>query len=320
MTLTYKIAAVVGAFGLTACGGTSSVFSDADEARRTFADPDGDLVTILQDGGTLSSRAGTSAGIQLRFDGGDTNLSAAEVSISRNANGELTATLNGQSREFTLSDRITEPGGEIFGYEFEAEDGTTFSLFHFGGEIDDLLSGDNGFGTVVQVAADLGPENDTLFNRAFAAVGGETTDAYLETATGTTTYTAFGRFDMYPQTDFENSSSDRVRLRGEVTMEADFDTGMIGGTMDELTLQMPGEDRADIDGTITFNDAAFTQNTFSGSFEGDAALETSGVTFNDDANFNGAFFGPAAEEVHGVMSATGTVDGTDMNTIGFFTQ
>lgn len=321
MTVTTKTTTLIALLGLAACGGgTPSSFSSEDQALRSFAATDGDFSTFLNDGGTLSSRAGTATGIQLRFDGGETNLSDANVSIARNDDGELTASYNGQSYAFKSSDRIVEDDGTVYGYEFEADDGSTFSLFHFGGELDELLDGNGEYGTVVSVAGDLGPEGDTLYNRSFAAIGTETMDADLRAVSGTATFDAFARVDFYPAEDFINSGSSRNSLRGELTMTADFDAGEISGQMNNLTLQRPGEGRADIAGQVDFGAAGFDDNTFTGDVATNQALMDAGVQLNSDAGYTGAFFGPAAEEIHGVIDGTGTLDGVDVNAIGFFTQ
>jgi len=320
-------AAIFAALGLAACGSSDSEkttapsFSAEDQALRSFASTEGDLGAALNNDVALSSRAGSAVGVQLRFNGGTTNLTEANVSITKNDAGELTATLNGQTRVFTLADRIVEDDGSTYGYEFEAADGTTFAVFHFGGSLEDLLNAGNGFGTIVSVMGDLGPTNDTLYHRSFAAIGTETTDAELDMVTGSATFDGYGRIDFYPQEDFINSGTSRSRLRGDVTMTADFDAGEISGTMDNLTLQSPGSsDRVDFDGQVDLNTAPFAVNTFAGTVTGDAALADAGLTLNDDGAYNGAFFGPDADEVHGVISATGNLNGTDVNAIGYFSE
>ena len=322
-----KTTALFAVLGLAACGGANSQatvapsFSDQDQALRTFAEESGGFGTILDDGGTLSSRAGSATGIQLRFGGGTTNLSDVAIAISKNDDGELTATLNDETQVFTSADRQVDPDGNTYGYEFRATDGTTFSVFHFGGPLEDLLTAGNGFGTIVWVAADLGPDGDTLLHRSFAAIGGETTDTALASLTGTATYDGNGRIDLYAAEGFVDSGTSRDRLRGDVTFTADFDAGEISGSMENLTLQAAGSsERAALNGQIDFNETSFDLNTFAGSASGDAALGAAGLVLNDDANYNGAFFGPSAEELHGVISSTGAMNGTDVNAIGYFTQ
>lgn len=324
MKLRKKICIAVGLIALAACESASTAgnpaFSDADEARRTFAADSGNVDAAFDAGEVLSSRAGTATGIQLRFNGGSTNLADAEVSVSKNADGELTATLNGESREFEVTDRLIEPNGDSFGYTFTAADGASFNLFHFGGTLEELIESDD-FGTIVSVGADLGPENDTLFNRAFAAIGTETTDAALGELDQSVTFTGNGRLDLYPTENFIDTGTSRSRLRGDTVFTADFAAGEISGTMSDLTLQMAGaSDRDDIAGQIDFATAGFSANTFSGDVSGTSDLATAGVTLNDDVSYNGAFFGPNAEEVHGVINGTGSLNGEAFNTIGYFTQ
>ena len=87
------------------------------------------------------------------------------------------------------------------------------------------------------------------------------------------------------------------------------------------TLQRVGaSERDDLAGEVNFDAAAFEVNTFVGSVSGNTDLAEAGLTLNDDAEYNGAFFGPNAEEVHGVVSGTGVLDGEDINVIGHFSQ
>jgi len=325
MVVLKRSSILLAALGLAACGGTSGndvmQFSADDELRRSFAENVGDVGAALEDGATLSSRAESATGIQLRFGGGETTLADVDVEVTKNEDGELTATLNGQSRAFTAADRKVEDDGNSYGYEFEAEDGSTFSLFHFGGSLEELLTEGNGYGTVVSVAGDLGPEGDTLYHRSFAAIGGETTDVALAEVSGTTEFEGFGRFDLYPAEDFINSGTSRNRLRGNVEMTVAFGDGEISGFMNNLTLQSAGSSERDaIAGQVDFNETTFDANTFAGSVSGDAALAEAGLVINGDAAYNGAFFGPEAEEVHGVVNGTGALDGTDMNILGYFSQ
>ena len=326
-TTTMRTTTLLAMLALAACGSSGGgvidapSFSAEDQALRTFAADGGDYGTIFANGGTLSSRAGSAVGIQVFFDEGMTHLSDAQVSVSMNDSGELTASLNGDSRIFTLEDRLVEDDGSSFGYLFRASDGQSFELFHFGGTLEELLSNGNGFGTVVSVGGDIGPDGDTVFMRSFAAIGGETTDAFLAQTTGTATYDGFGRFDLYLADSGDDDSGPRNRLRGAVSMTADFDAGNISGTMDDLTLQRVGaSERDDLAGEVNFDAAAFEVNTFVGSVSGNTDLAEAGLTLNDDAEYNGAFFGPNAEEVHGVVSGTGVLDGEDINVIGHFSQ
>jgi hypothetical protein len=327
MTAIKNVMTLFSVLGLAACGGSNSgaivtpSFSEDDQALRTFAQEDGDIGAILTQNGTLASRAGSAVGVQLRFDGGTTNLTDAAVTVSMNAAGELTATLNGQQQEFTVADRKVEDDGSTYGYDFNAADGTTFQLFHFGGSLEDLLTEGTGFGTIVSVGGDLGPDGDTLYHRTFAAIGGETTDLALANMTGSATYLGNGRIDLYPTDDFINSGASRNRLRGDVTMTANFDAGEISGVMNNLTLQVPeSSERAAFDGQIDLNTGSFVTNTFSGTVTGDAALSDAGLALNEDGAYNGAFFGPDADEVHGVISGTGALNGTNVNGIGYFTE
>lgn len=323
MTNLQRPAALFAVFSLAACGGGSTStmsFTAEDQALRVFTQDAGDLGEALEAGNTLASRAGVARGIQLRFDGGSTNLSDANVTIRKNDAGEITATLNGQEQIFTLSDRRTESDGNTYGYEFKATNGTTFGVYHFDGTLEELLAEGNGYGTVVSVMGDLGPENDTLYNRSFAAIGSETRDAALNAKAGSAIFEGDGRIDLYAAENFIDSGSSRDKLRGDVTLTADFDSNQISGTLDNLTLQKAGSsDRNSFAGQIDLNPADFGVNIFEGSVTGDQNLAQAGLSLAE-GSYTGSFYGPKADEVHGVIDASGTLNGTDVNMIGYFTQ
>jgi hypothetical protein len=325
MSIFTKSAAAATLVALAACGGTStsgtSVFSAADEARRTFADTAGDAGAVIAANGTLATRGGTATGVTLQFGGGATALKESEVAIRRNANGEITMTLNGTEHAFQTSERRLESDGKTYGYAYRPADGTSFDLYSQSGEVGELLATGNGYSVVVSAMGDLPNGNGTLYHRSYAALGAETQDAAIAPLTGTATFNGYGRLETYPTTNFIDSNTSRNRVRGDVTMTADFDANTISGHMDGLTLQAPGASaRNAMAGQVDFGTASFSQNTFTGAVSSDATLATSGLTLNSGSAYTGAFFGPAAQEVSGVINGTGTLNGTAINTIGYFTQ
>ena len=81
------------------------------------------------------------------------------------------------------------------------------------------------------------------------------------------------------------------------------------------------EDSADIAGTLNMETANFSVNGFSGGLSSDAAFTAAtGFQIDGSSSYGGAFYGPEAEEIGGVIEATGTDDeGESWNAIGFFT-
>ena len=313
---------------LAACGSSGSSvsrgivsISPAEEATRTFAQVDADTQQdaggAIADGQTLTARSVGVAGLSLNYGNGDTGLADAAVSVVRNADGELTVTLNGVEQAFTTADRFVEDDGTVFGYDIADDANSVYvSAFSQTGELNEFLNPGRGYAEVLSVQSNQVPGGADL--RAYAVLGAETRDEALASLP-TATYNGRARLDAVPDTGFVNNGTSRTRVRGDVTMMADFGAGTINGTLSDITTQT-GDDGLELSiaGSVAMNTARFNVNGFRSSLTGDSTLAASGLTLGSGSTYSGAFYGPAAEEVGGVLSATGTFEGENYNAVGFF--
>ena len=315
---------------LSACGNTNDnankvAISQEEEATRIFSVGNGDLGDVIANGQIVTARQIAMAGINLNYDADTTELTeVTEFRVQQNENGEFTLWLNGSEWDFVAADREMSDDGNIYGYFTEAQCNTTgecVNLFNWTGEIDDLKSNGNGFHAIVNTQSNQvnGGQPDV---RAFAAIGTETRDEDLSSL-GTATYNGRSRIDAYPETGFEDNGASRTRIRSDnLTISADFGAGTISGSMEDLQIRDPGEeDHTSIGGVLTMEETSFQVNGFIGDLTADADFTTAtGVTLDSSSTYSGAFFGPNAEEVGGVISASGSDgEGGSFNAIGMFT-
>ena len=145
-----------------------------------------------------------------------------------------------------------------------------------------------------------------MHENAFAVIGTETADADLK-ALPKAVYSGRSRVNVIPNSGFESNQESRYKVRSEVAMTADFGAGEVWGTIGNTTVKDPGSNVRDaIGGTVKMNKTSFDNNGFAG-------------TLTADQTFSGAFYGPKAEEVAGVLTL-GLTDGDEsMNGSGFFT-
>ena len=142
--------------------------------------------------------------------------------------------------------------------------------------------------------------------RGFTIFG--TPTATSDLPAGTATYT--GR--AYGQTFTVDSSGPRRvgSLTGALTLDANFAQGMIEGSIYDMEYNPRGQPSVSTAGEFTIGNGAITDNAFTADLTG----------MHDYADFRGdmegRFFGPAAEEVGGVMG--GTFNTTNETMLGYF--
>ncbi|MDN5788246.1 transferrin-binding protein-like solute binding protein [Pseudorhodobacter sp.] len=314
---------------LAACGGGGGgqlggpiEITPAEEGTRSFAaKADGstqDAGGALSAGSTLTARKVAAVGQLLNYNNGKTGATDAAVSIKKNAQGGHDVTINGKVMKFTAADRLVEADG-TFGYNIEDDaKGVYSSVFNYTGDLDDLLNPGHGYAEVLSIQTNkLGADNaDTA---AFAVVGTETADAALK-GMPTATYKGNARLNVTPNTGFVDNGTSRIKVRSAMTMTADFGKGEVSGKLTGITAQQPGSAaRESLPGSVLLNTAKFNNNGFKGSVSADAAFaDNSGLTVGS-GTYGGAFYGPAANEVAGGLTFTGTAEGgTALNGIGYF--
>jgi len=316
------------AFGIAGCStntastggaGGPETISPSEAALQIFSDEDGDLGTAMTAGETVTARSVSVVGANLDYNTGDTSLANdTTVAVRRNANGELEFTLNGVLHEFTAADRVDCGGASDCGYQVEdGVNGIYYGLYNASGDLDEIQTAGNGWSAVVdfnsnQINAGGQPNRD-----GFAVIGTETQDAALA-GLASATYSGRTRMNALPTTGFAGYNASRTRVRSDLTMTADFGAGEISGTMDNFTIQDPGEAETAVAGSIAMSAADFTQNAYSGTLSADAAWTAAGNPTLATGSYSGAFYGPDADVVSGVLSATGSDDGDGFIAYGYF--
>lgn len=303
-------------------GGVS--ISPAEEATRTFAaTTDGgtqDAGGALANGTALTARKVAAVGQLLNYGTGDTGGTDAGVSIVKNAEGGHDVTINGNVIKFTAADRKAEADGSgPYGYEISDEANSIYSsVYNYTGDLDELLNPGNGYAEVLGIQTNQVGANGAN-TKAFAVVGTETKDADLKSLP-TATYKGNARMDVVPETGFVDNGTSRMRVRSDLTMTADFGKGEVSGALTGITLQNPGSETRDaLAGALILNTAKFDKNGFKGSVSPDATFASDSGLTGGSGTYGGAFYGPAAQEIAGGLTFTGTGEGaTKLNGIGYF--
>lgn len=317
---------------LCACGGSNSTSTENDilaaaqipeseQAARTFADNGDsieDLGAAIAGGAVLTSRSATTAGIDLGYDQSDqeTEIVPTIIAVSEVTANSIKVSVDGVERVFGVGEEFLLEG-EVVGYTYDGDDGEFYNIFNLSGPVSEIGTTGNGWSAIL--LATSSPPGADRARRAFAVIGTETTDDAIPSLTGTATYTGEGFINLFPAEGFVNIGQSRTSILGDVTMNANFDNGGISGEMTSLSMRSPGEEEADIDGRFIFEEALFSENNFEGAFavDGDAAAET-GLRIDEGSTYNGAFFGPNAENVGATTTFTGTMNGEAVNGIGVF--
>jgi hypothetical protein len=316
------------ALSVAACGSSNGVDKVIDvtditaeaQAKRTFAvDDDGNTVDAggaVASGKTLTARAVGVSLKNLNYETGETGLkSGGTASIKRNASGALTVTINGAEQAFAPSDLTDEEDG----YEVDGDDGY-YGVYSYTGPISDLLTAGNGFSQVLEIQRELNdPDNPGLNESMFAVVGTETADEDLKDLPKAE-YSGWSRVNVVPNSGFESNRESRYKVRSEVAMTADFGAGEVWGTIGNTTVEDPETGFVEsVGGTISMDKSTFDNNGFAGTLTADETFIDELDVDSGSGNYAGAFYGPDADEVTGVLTL-GLTDGDEsLNGNGFFT-
>ncbi|MEO9466769.1 transferrin-binding protein-like solute binding protein [Sulfitobacter pontiacus] len=316
------------ALSVAACGssnGADKVIDVTDiteeaQAKRTFAtDEDGDPVdagAAIASGKTLTARAVGVALQNLNYHTGETSTTTdVTASIKRNDDGALTVTIDGEELAFTPAD----VNGEGDGYEVEV-DGKSAAVYNFNGPVEELLTAGNGFAQVVNIfRSSENAEGHVSGDSTFAILGTETADADLKDLPKAQ-YSGRSRVNVVPNSGFESNRESRFKVRSEVAMTADFGAGEVWGTIGNTTVEDP--ETGDIDsvgGTVSMDKSSFDNNGFAGTLTPDETFIDELDVVSLSGNYSGAFYGPDADEVAGVMTWDLVAPDRPLNGSGFFT-
>ena len=313
---------------VSACssGGTNSLGQPGispEESARNFSQVDANDPNNVEDAGgavangkTLSARSVSVAGLATDYQTGQSSLANAAVTVRRNASGELTVSVNGVETAFAEGDRFIEIDGSSYGYEIEG--GTTYSgAYNQTGPIDDFLNPGDNYAEVLFVETNGISSNPDKYLIAYAVLGTETRDGALSSLP-TATYNGRTKILSASNTSDSDNNFNFNSVRSDLEMTADFGAGEISGVMSNFV----GENRdlgdQPLAGSVAMNKATFTQNGFKGTLTADDAFGANGVTIDPTSTYSGAFYGPSAETVGGVLNVTGSNGVAGYNGIGYF--
>ncbi len=228
------------------------------------------------------------------------NVEADNDTIIMTVNGAeyvLTARQNDENQWYSGDDTL---GASL-------EDHNTYSSGN--NSIIDIIAGnaDNVEGTYLYYHTDTtdyysGASNFNLdYTFGAATVGIQTPASVVSTQTATATYDGTIRFSTLPYKTTTRNDPYRKFYAGGLSMEVDFTTNTVEGTAD-VREELSGDS-----GNITFASAPIIGNGFQSTFTLDNALRADiGLTNNPTGNYAGNFFGPAADDLAGVMRINGT--------------
>lgn len=309
--------AMIGA--LAACGGGGS----GGGVTRQYADTAGTVGKAVQDGKTLTAQSGGSVGANLNYTTGDTGLTATapKFRVWKNANGELSYEVDGVVQDFTAAQREVDPNdGNTYGYTTNGVNNVWSGIWNYTGTLDEALDPNNpSYMTVWGYQTNQINPNGQPDLKGYAVVGTETRPKDLAPLVSAT-YSGRARMDAHPDTGWVDNQTSRTRIRSDMNLAADFSAGTISGALTNFTIQPPGQAEGAVAGSVSMDATTLSGNGFAGNLTPDAAFLTSlGANASLSGTYGGTFYGPAAEQVGGTLSATGSANGQGFNAIGYYT-
>lgn len=316
MTKTFAMTSMLAL--LAACTGGSGGGNDGT----IIAQDEGDTVqAALAEGRTVTAKSALMSAVILDRETGTAAPINPESFAMRLPDGEdedVTILLGGREVTFTGGDRFFEEDGVTYYGWSQEGDNPRYALWAWSsGTASEAISLEGE--TFVNIWEVYFDDVDGSEYKAYAVTGTETAGSAL-TNPGTATYSGYAAIKAYPDGGY--AGFDTVdRLEGDVSMTADFGDGTISGEMDNLRFGWTGDaaDRDPIAGSIAMTESAIgSDGSYAGSLEADADL----LAQTDDGTFSGSyagdFFGPAAEQTAGALSAEFSAGGTDYQGSGFY--
>ena len=306
---------------LTACGGS---LTSSNSYSETLGNPS----TAFANGLVLKATAASAAQINLDWTGdrGErvTQLETPSFSLEKGDGNIVTMKVNGLSYEFTNENRVEiNEDGTYNGLRVDtlADGGVYVQVFSHQGRLSELLDGSGTKESAIVSYLEI--NEDTLENGVYgiAVLGAPTNPTALGDFT-TVSYEGNFRGETTSQDGFTNKLN-RFELRGDTTLNANFEQNTISGDITNLTFEQHSEndDTAEgtIDGSFLLQEGVITGSGFSGVATTDETLKTFGEIASDDMEYSGNFYGDAATEASGVLQGTITNDdGSQDNFSGGF--
>jgi len=289
------------ALGLSACGGLSNIIDELEDDE-------------FQDAAPADAPQSHVAGLKLNYDADVARSGGGQtLKFKKNDDGTYGATLNGKTYSFSDSDRVTEASdGKVYSMQNDDEANNFYSsIWHQSGELDELTTNGDGYVNVIGMQVFDETVDSVDNSRIFAVVGDQTATSQLPVA-AEVTYSGSAQIQAFPKAGFVNIGDSRSRYRGDLALNANFAAAKVGGSISNLTEQLPGSsDRNSISGTVLLNQTDIASGSFAGNvgISGTAAFDTI-----DAGSYSGSFYGPNASNAGGVI----TLEGDDAVANGYF--
>lgn len=304
---------------LAACGGSGGAPpTNQPPVTRLFAEDAGTAGQALADGSTLTAQQGGTATYEIDWNTGTTRLKSGTFKVAKNASGELTMTVDGVDYTFAPGDRFVDPSdGMVYGYEIDGSStGVWLSLWNATATLDEAL--DPNTSGYAQVWGYYAQPGGNIATDGYAVVGTETKAddlALLPSAT----YSGRARLNTRPDSGWVDYGTSNTRVRADLSMSADFAAATIDGSLTNITVEPPGQPEAGVAGMVSMDQTSIVGNGFAGTLTPDATfIGAMGPGFTAAGNYAGTFYGPAADQVAGTMTMTGTDAAGAWNGTGYF--
>ncbi len=170
-----------------------------------------------------------------------------------------------------------------------------------------------------QDLSDTATRNFNLdYTFGYATIGIQTLPSVVASQTATATYVGNGSLNPTQGTQVKLAgvaapSIGNDGLYMDINFNVNFGTNTVSGTGTDVTTNFSAERNPDgsyqetINGIITFGSAPIVGNGFAGTFTIDSGGRNRfGISGNPIGNYAGNFFGPAADDIAGVMRIQGT--------------
>ena len=274
---------------LTACGGGSGEdgFFTANEV--------GSVPNALEDGVVFAAKHASA--LDRDYSAETTSPGTVPFTLRKTAEGNLAMTVDGTEIIFTEADRSE------FGYVDDTAPGY-LSLSSADGDQENVLDPENtSYANVFSYYFDNTGEGG---NYGYVVIGAETELADLEALSSELTYNGFMNIEFHQQTDYVRFAESAVRVRGNMELVANFDSGMISGNSElgDLMLRDGDTDEAPMDGQVFYTSTMIDGTSFGSTITADTDFYTSTGVGLVDVEYEGSFFGPNGEEAAGVLSGT----------------
>ncbi len=304
---------------LSACGGSGTAPANQPPVTRLYATDAGTAGKALQDGKTLTAQTGGTSVFGIDWNNGTTTLKSGTFKVFKNASGELTMTVDGKDYAFAPGDRFVDPSDGLV-YEYSVDGTTTgvwLGLWSNTDTLDATLDpNQSGYAQVwgYYVDADL----NGIAQQGYAVVGTETKAADLALMPSAT-YSGLARMNVVPAAGYNGNLNSLTRVRSDMDLSADFGAGTIAGSLTNIEVEPPGGTPTIVPGAVSMDPTTLAGNGFAGSLTPDAAfIAGQGAGYSANGTYAGIFYGPAAQQVAGTMSMTGTDASGNWNGTGYF--